>query len=133
MRKSVTLISALVLGLSVGSAAIAAQAPQGFADSAAVPAGPQGFTENMAPVSVASVLANGQDDQFVMMKGRLSRYLGDERYEFVDGTGSMIVELDEDRSWSHIRKDQLIVIYGDIDRDWDSVKVDVKKAVGVER
>ena len=55
------------------------------------------------------------------------------KYEFQDETGTIKIELDDDQNWSHIQKDQLIDIHGEIDRDANSIKVDVKDATALER
>lgn len=136
MTKIATLISSIAL-VTASSMALAANAPAGFGGSEAKggPAGfdnqkavPMQFTKDTAPNSVELVLANGQDDQRVTLTGKLTNYLGQDRYEFTDATGRMIVELDDDKNWSHLRKDQLITIYGEVDRDFNSVEIDVKEA-----
>lgn len=104
--------------------------------SVAVPAvaghgvGPKGFNNQ---TSVEQVKKNGRDDQFVILDGRLTAYLGDDRYEFRDNTGAIEVELDDDRDWSFLSKDELIRIYGKLDVDFLSTKIDVKKAVSLEK
>ena len=50
------------------------------------------------------------------------------RYVFADSTGRIEVELDDDRDWSFIRKDQPITIFGKVDRDRHSISIDVKDA-----
>lgn len=128
MNKIAVLVSAVALTL-VGSAAVMA-GPQGFDQQAGYTKGaPAGFGgANAAPQTVQDVLKNGYDDQRVTLTGKLTRYLGHDCYEFVDNTGSIEIELDDDRDWSHISKDQLIVIFGKIDRDFRSISIDVKDA-----
>ncbi len=125
MKKLAVLVSAAVL--AVTTAAVAA--PQGFNSSApAVPGGPQGFA-NQAPNTVADVKSNAYDDQVVTLQGRLTNYLGKDRYEFTDMQGGTIeVELDDDYDWSSIAKDQPIEIIGEVDKDLLSVSIDVKRA-----
>lgn len=121
MNKVSVLIAAVALA-SVSSLAVAGHRGQG----------PAGF-ENQAPSTVAGVLQSAYDDQYVVLKGRLTKYLGHDRYEFTDSTGTIEVELDDDRNWSHISKDQLIMIRGKFDDDFMDKKIDVKDAVAVER
>lgn len=94
-------------------------------------AGPAGFDNN--PTTVAGVLNNAYDDQIVVLKGRLTKYLGHDRYEFQDNTGTIEVELDDDRNWSYISKGELIQIRGKFDDDFMDKKIDVKDAVSLER
>jgi len=46
--------------------------------------------------TVSSILADPKDDQNVVVQGRLLRKTGDEKYLFSDGTGEIIVEIDDD-------------------------------------
>lgn len=104
--------------------------PQGFGGPgyAAVPGG----FNNAAPNTVAGVKSSAWDDQIVYLRGRLTNYLGDEKYEFVDTQGGSIsVELDDDRPWGHIGRGQLIDIVGEVDRDMFWVTIDVKHATPV--
>lgn len=94
--------------------------------------GPQGF-QNQAPSTVAGVLQNAYDDQIVTLQGRLTAYLGHDRYTFQDNTGSIEVELDDDRNWSYISKDEYIQIVGKVDKDFWSTTLDVKRAVSLEK
>ena len=115
------LLNALLVTAALGVSAAA------FAGHGPHPSGPQGF-DNPNVGTVAAVSKNAYDDQWVTLRGRLTNYLGHERYEFTDATGSIEVELDDDRNWSHICKDQLITIYAKVDRDLNSVELEVKEA-----
>lgn len=93
--------------------------------------GPQGFQQG--PTTVAGVLQSAYDDQFVTLQGRLIAYLGHDRYSFQDQTGVIDVELDDDRDWSYISKNELIQITAKVDRDFWSTELDVKQAISLER
>ena len=84
-------------------------------------------------MTVANVIANGTDEMDVTMRGRITKMLGQDKFIFEDETGTIVVELDDDQNWSHIQKDQLIDIHGEVDRDANSIKVDVKDATALER
>lgn len=125
MKKLSLVLSALALALA---GANAQAAPGGFDASSQVNVGgPQGFANNNFN-TVRAVLDNARDDQYVTLTGRLTNYLGHDRYEFTDNTGTIEVELDDDKNWSHISKGQLIVINGEVDKDFMSIKIDVKSA-----
>lgn len=94
--------------------------------------GPQGFDQPNID-TVAAVSKNARDDQFVCLHGRLINYLGHEHYEFADNTGTIEVELDEDRDWFFISKGELIEIVGKVDRDFFSTTIEVKRAHSLER
>ncbi len=132
--KKVTALSAL-LAATVFSAGVALAAPAGFGGNApaAAPGAPAGFEGNRID-SVAAVKDRAHDDQKVTLRGRLTNYLGKDMYEFTDEAGDTIeVELDDDRNWSNIAKDQLIDIYGEVDKDLMSINIDVKRAVPVQQ
>lgn len=86
---------------------------------------PRGF--NIYLNSVVDIQNNGKDDDKVMIKGRLTNYLGKDNYEFTDINGDRIeVELDDDADWSVVHRDQLITIAGSLDKNMFTVKVDAK-------
>lgn len=126
MRKlSLALGAAFSLTTFWASAALAA--PQGFADQAAKFQGePHGF--NLPTLTVSQVVQSAYDDQHVTLVGRLTNYLGDAHYEFADNTGTIVVELDDERNWGHIEKNQQIKIVAEVDRDRRGVTLDVKQA-----
>lgn len=121
-----------LLILSLGLPFIAFAAPKGFDEPSYYNSNPKGF-DNQAPNTVKQVLSKGYDDQFVVLKGRLTKYLGKDRYEFTDNTGSIEVELDDDRDWSYIAKDQLIEIKAIIDKDILSTSLEVHDARVLEK
>lgn len=130
MNKISVLANAVVLTFAASSLAMAASnGPTGFDNDRA----PQGFSQNAATNNtVRDVLNQGRDDQKVTLTGKLTNYLGHDRYEFTDDSGSIEVELDDDRDWSSIRKDQLITIFGKVDRDNHNISIEVKDARPVE-
>lgn len=128
MKKLSLLVSAVVLAVAGSTAAFAA-GPAGFGGGGQGNAGgPQGFPAPAALDTVQAVVQNAYDDQRVTLTGKLTNYLGHDRYEFTDSTGRIEVELDDDRDWSHIRKDQTITIFGKVDRDRRGVNIEVKDA-----
>ncbi len=119
-------IMAAVAALSIGASCLAS--PQGFNDQAYQSGAPRGF-ENNAPNTVSGVMKSAYDDQIVVLQGRLIRFLGKDKYEFADNSGDVIVvELDDDKNWSHISKDQLIEIVAEVDKDFMRTTLDVKRA-----
>lgn len=77
--------------------------------------------------NVLAIQSHGRDDEDVCMRGRLTSYLQDDCYEFTDEMGNSIeVELDDDVNWGLVAKDQLIEIFGEIDRNMFRLKIDAK-------
>lgn len=127
-------VYAALVGALVSTMAYAA--PGGFNNQPnSTPGGfnaPKGVSTNNV-VTAQDVINNAYDDQYVTLRGCLTKQLGRELYEFTDQKGTKIlVDLDDDMPWNHIQKDQLIEIVGEVDRDINNVKIDVKRAVAVQ-
>ena len=85
-----------------------------------------------ATPSVADILQNPVDDQDVRLQGQLLRKTGDETYVFSDGTGEILVDIDDDDFPSQAIDDKTRVeLLGEVDTgrtrppeiDVDHVKV----------
>ena len=82
-----------------------------------------------AALAAAGVLDEESVLQIVSLRGRFTKHLEDDKYEFVDEAGTAIrAELDDDRDWSMIAKDQLVDIMAEVDRYKQWIKIDVIKA-----
>ena len=89
---------------------------------------PRGF-ESPRSQTVKQILGFAHDDELVLLTGRLTRYLGDEKYELTDSdSDSIVVVLDDDRDWSYIAKNQLIEVAARVDKDLMFTKLEVKDA-----
>ena len=116
--------------------ALPGAAPQGFDVPAAQapqdPRSPQGFGVD-TPKTVNYVYKNGEDDEYVVLRGRFTQHLKSDKYEFQDEAGTPITaELDHDRNWSMVHRGKLMEIRAKIDRDWDHTKIEVKSAKPLE-
>lgn len=110
------------------AAAIPAAAVAGPGDPGSQGRAPQGFGD-ARPATVKQVLENAADKDVVTLRGRFTKHLKGDKYEFVDETGGAIAaELDDDRDWSMVRKDALMEIRAKVDREWRRTKLDVKAA-----
>jgi uncharacterized protein (TIGR00156 family) len=65
------------------------------------------------------------DDYPVVLRGKIERSLGDEKYLFTDETGSIIVEIDN-KLWRGISLDQndTIEITGEVDKDFMKTEIE---------
>ena len=123
MRKMT--VAAALCALAMPFAALA-QAPSGFAGSAS--AQPQGFSLTTLK-SIEEVRKNSYDEQLVVLRGRFTRQVTHDKYEFTDEKGNTIVaELDDDKNWSHVAKDALMDILAEVDRDRYKVELEVLEA-----
>ena len=79
--------------------------------------------------SIEEVKQNSYDEQLVVLRGRFTRQVSHDKYEFTDEKGNTIVtELDDDKNWSHVSKDALMDILAEVDRDHWKVELEVLEA-----
>ena len=122
-----TLITAALCALTIPCAAVA-QGPTGFDKPVKSEARPQGF-ELSTLKSLDEVKKHGRDDQLVVVRGRLTRQMGHDKYEFTDEKGNKIIaELEDDRDLSHVAKDALVDILAEVDRSKKKVELEVLQA-----
>ncbi len=126
--KRISHIACIAL-LITGSAAAVAQTaatqtatPAATATTAPVTkAAPSGYAgPSGAPLMTAKdLLANGKDDQYVRLKGKLTSHKGDENYEFTDASGKIMVEIDADRFPAGVTVDHntLVELTGEFDKE----------------
>lgn len=81
----------------------------------------------VATTKVSEALTFG-DDTPVLLVGTIQKKLGGELYSFTDGTGTIVVEIDDD-DWmgQTVKATDKVSIWGEVDKEWNSVKVDVDK------
>lgn len=85
--------------------------------------GPSG---HKGPKSVADVLKNPVDDQYVQLKGQLIRQVGNEKYIFTDGTGEIRVDIDNKLLTGPIDDKTTVIIRGEVEKDFlESPEIDV--------
>ncbi len=82
---------------------------------------------NLSETTVAKV-KDLPDDSWVILRGNIVKQLDDKHYEFTDGTGTMTVEISHKR-WQgvNVTPTDKVEIRGEIDKDWNSRKVEVKQ------
>lgn len=68
------------------------------------------------------------DDTWVTLTGKIEKRIGGNDYIFRDGTDSVNVEI-SDKRWNGqtITPQDTVEIQGKVDKDWNSVEIDVKK------
>jgi uncharacterized protein (TIGR00156 family) len=121
----------LAIGL-LAAAVFAANAQQGgFTGPGTAPAAanaPQGGYKgpSVGPMSVADAKTL-RDDSPVILRGKIERYLGNEKYVFADATGKITVEI-ENKVWGalSVNEKDAVEISGEVDRDFSGVEIEVK-------
>lgn len=83
---------------------------------------------NETAVSTVQQVRNMQDDAKVAMKGKIEKHLKRDKYQFRDGTGFIVVEIDDD-VWNGqtITPQDTIFIFGELDSDPEKPEVDVER------
>lgn len=109
---------AVLTGITLGLAAAgaAAQTP---------PAGGFKGPDSATLVSAADAV-NQADDTPVKLQGYILRALGDDKYEFKDESGTLVVEIDKE-DWGGIEATPAtrVELRGEIDKEWKKTEVDV--------
>ena len=106
----------------------------GFNGPSATPAQTQtqtqqgGFVDNDANLTTAAKVKDQKDDSWVKLRGNITERLSDDRYTFRDESGTVVVEIDHKR-WNGVTvgPQDTVEIQGEVDKDWNSVEIDVKQ------
>lgn len=127
MRTALAILACLacVLTLAAGPTAAAAKDKGGFVSA---PPAAGGFSgPGLAPTTVREA-ATMRDDARVTLRGNIVQHLGKDKYLFRDETGTIRVEIDSHK-WQGltITPDDRVEIQGEVDKDWNSVEVDVDR------
>ena len=66
------------------------------------------------------------DNTPVTMRGRITRNMGDNIYVFEDSSGTIMMEIDEeDWNGNTVRVNDIVTVYGNIDKGSDYIEIDV--------
>lgn len=130
MKKTIVLLSALcAAGLAATPAFSHGTCPLGFGDRTehATPSAHQGF-DAVKPITIKKLKETARDDDFVTLRGRFTKHVRSDKYQFTDEAGDTIVaELDDDKDWSHVRRDAPCEIWAKVDKDWNKIELDIKR------
>jgi len=83
--------------------------------------------------TVADVLKNPVDDQAVVLRGTITKKVGNEKYLFTDGTGEIRVEID-DKHLAQQRFDAQtkVELRGEVEKDFlESPEIDVDAVIAL--
>lgn len=86
-----------------------------------------GFKDNnVAKKTTVTEALKMNDDSYVTVKGNIVKKISDDRYMFKDSTGSMTVEIDNDR-WAGISADtkDILELTGEIEKKNNYTRLDV--------
>lgn len=88
--------------------------------------------DNYQRVTVAET-AGLPDDSDVRLEGFIVKALGDEKYEFRDDTGTLVVEID-DEDWGglDVTPELRVQLHGEVDQERQATEIDVDAVRAVE-
>lgn len=119
--KKIAIATFMVLSLSTASAQyLGASGEQNIPNGGYK--GPS-LSQSITSVQEAMTL---RDDAYVKMRGKIIKHSHKDKYIFSDGTGDITIEIDKDK-WRglSVDADDLVEIVGEVDKDWNSVEIDV--------
>lgn len=123
MKKKLIIATVLTLGVT---SAFAQQG--GYTGPSSAPQASGGYTGPKVVTQTVAQAIQMRDDSKVTLRGYIIQHLGKDKYLFEDSTGKVTVEIDDD-NWQGLTvgaKD-LVEIYGEVDKDWNSVEIDVDR------
>jgi uncharacterized protein (TIGR00156 family) len=85
----------------------------------------EGFRGPGPDIVTVEVAKSLRDDYPVVLRGKIDRYLGDEKYLFIDETGNIIVEIDH-KLWRGLSIDQndTVEITGEVDKGFARIEIE---------
>ena len=70
------------------------------------------------------------DDTPVVMRGRITKNMGNNIFVFEDASGTIMLEIDEaDWNGNTVRVDDVVTVYGNVDKGSNYTEVDVESIV----
>ncbi|AIN19411.1 OB-fold nucleic acid binding domain protein [Yersinia rochesterensis] len=136
--KKLTLAATLVMLCSTPLLAQSATntAQGGFdgpATTQAQPATQGGFSGPSTSSTTVDKVSTMRDDAYVTLQGSIVERLSHDTYTFRDSTGTITVDIDSKR-WKGqtITPQDKVQIEGKVDKDWNSVEVDVKNITKIK-
>ncbi|ULQ58896.1 NirD/YgiW/YdeI family stress tolerance protein [Brucepastera parasyntrophica] len=89
-----------------------------------------GYTGPTITVSTVAEAKKMRDDTNVSLEGKITRHLGGDKYLFTDSTGTVRIEIDEDK-WGglNVGAEDVVIIYGEVDKKVGKVEIDVDRIV----
>ena len=87
-----------------------------------------GFTGPSGAVTTVANAKSLRDDTWVTLRGKITERISDDLYKFQDASGVINVDIDHKR-WNGVTvgPQDTVEIQGEVDKDWNSVEIDVKQ------
>lgn len=124
MKKLAAIAAILVLA----SAPAFAANQGGFSGPSSTTAQSGGFVGPNGTVTTVASAKSLRDDAWVTLRGNIVERISDDLYVFKDSSGTVNVDIDH-KHWNGltVTPQDLVEIQGEVDKDWNSVEIDVKQ------
>lgn len=120
--------AAVIAVMALCSAPVMAAEQGGFSGPSATQSQSGGFAGPSSNVATAASAKSMRDDTWVTLRGNIVERVSDDLYLFKDATGTINVEIDHKR-WKGltVTPKDTVEIQGEVDKDWNSVEIEVKE------
>lgn len=121
-------LAAIAAILALASAPALAATQGGFSGPSTTTTQAGGFVGPNGTVTTAANAKTMRDDTWVTLRGNIIGRVSDDLYIFKDASGTVNVDIDHKR-WNGqtITPQDVVEIQGEVDKDWNSVEIDVKQ------
>ena len=120
--------AAVIAVMALCSAPVMSAEQGGFSGPSATQSQAGGFQGPNGSVTTVESAKSLRDDTWVPLRGNIVERISDDLYVFKDASGTINVDIDHKR-WNGVTvtpKDT-VEIQGEVDKDWNSVEIDVKQ------
>lgn len=117
-------MSVMMVVLAIGSASADFEGPS--APQAVATNQKGGFVSGAETIVTIKQVNEMRDDVPVIIQGKIVQRMGDEKYLFEDGTGSITIEIDDD-GWrgQTVSPSDTVKLYGEVDRGIFTTEIDI--------
>ncbi|MDA8513769.1 YgiW/YdeI family stress tolerance OB fold protein [Citrobacter sp. Igbk 14] len=122
-------LAAMVAVMALCSAPVFAAQQGGFSGPTTTTQSQNGgFTGPNGSSTTVESAKSLRDDTWVTLRGNIVERISDDLYLFKDATGTVNVDIDHKR-WNGVTAgpQDTVEIQGEVDKDWNSVEIDVKQ------
>lgn len=128
MRRYAVIPLSLVFAILLCGHSAAQSSRQGGLQGAV--ASPGGFSGPGPEAVSAREALTLRDESPVILRGNILRHLGKDKYMFQDASGLIRLEIEHDK-WRgmNVAPEDKVEIRGSVDKDWNSVEVEVESIV----
>ena len=127
-------LASMVAIMAFLSAPVLAAQQGGFSGPSATQTQSGGFQGPNGSSTTVESAKSLRDDTWVTLRGNIVERISDDLYVFKDATGTINVDIDHKR-WNGVTvtPQDTVEIQGEVDKDWNSVEIDVKQITKVSK